>query len=384
MRHAALAILTIVLAATSLSAAVSQKYVEFAAGPEQFLMTKEEQRQWKRIAADDAAQEFIDLFWARRDPTPGTPYNEFRDEFQRRVEYADRNFKEARRRGALTERGRVLVVLGFPANMKAELEKRSGQYVLGGSSSEERTGSEGGALADPTGGRALAARDSWIWERADALKFNMPKIEVVFIYDGFRGSARRDPQRPDFSSAWPNAIEYYIRNPGLKSAPEWAKRIRLTQEEKAREEAATVASLDRQSAPLPENAPPPGAGHLTLVKDMSVFQPQSGRDPFQNVSGVSNFTRADELGWGAQYCGTSEEVRVSMAIDGTSGGKKVRMSAPAEDVSPDAIKAQPGCYLVRGTIPLEEVDAGDYRLSVLIEDPATKQTYNLQQDFRLE
>jgi hypothetical protein len=127
-----------------------------------------------------------------------------------------------------------------------------------------------------------------------------------------------------------------------------------------------------------------GATQLTLIKDVFTLQPQSGDDPLQGVTGVSSFTRADELGWAAQYCGNSDVVRVSMAIDGMSGGKKVTMSSPAEEMAPDAIKARPGCYLVRGAIPLEEMETGQYKLSLQIEDPGTNQMYKLQQDFRLD
>jgi hypothetical protein len=45
---------------------------------------------------------------------------------------------------------------------------------------------------------------------------------------------------------------------------------------------------------------------------------------------------------------------------------------------------RPGCYLVRGAVPLEEMDQGEYQLSVQIEDPVTKKAYDLQQTFRLE
>lgn len=56
-----------------------------------------------------------DDFWARRDPLPATPDNEYRDDFFRRVKYATEEFSEA---GGLpgwrTERGEVYIVLGPP------------------------------------------------------------------------------------------------------------------------------------------------------------------------------------------------------------------------------------------------------------------------------
>ena len=54
-------------------------------------------------ASQDACQKAIDLFWVRRDPTPGTLRNEFREEFEARVVYADKEFKFKNKRGALDD-----------------------------------------------------------------------------------------------------------------------------------------------------------------------------------------------------------------------------------------------------------------------------------------
>src|SRR5437867_8954664 len=97
----------------------------WAKGPEQFLMTSEEKAMWQKLPSDDAALAFIDLFWARRDPTPNTPQNEFREEFEAKVKYADQNFKAPRVRGALTDRGKILILFGAPT--KATQAKEGAQ-----------------------------------------------------------------------------------------------------------------------------------------------------------------------------------------------------------------------------------------------------------------
>src|SRR5207302_11511107 len=76
-------------AATSAFAALSPAKADFGKGPAQYLMTAEEKAAWKNIQTDAAADEFIALFWARRDPTPATPRNEFREEFEARVKTAE-------------------------------------------------------------------------------------------------------------------------------------------------------------------------------------------------------------------------------------------------------------------------------------------------------
>src|SRR5258707_3215694 len=101
--------------ATSAFAALSPAKTEWGRGPVQFLMTAEEKAAWKAIQSDADADAFSELFWARRDPTPATPRNEFHEEFDTRVKSADDNFSHGRTKGSVTEQGRLLIVFGPPS-----------------------------------------------------------------------------------------------------------------------------------------------------------------------------------------------------------------------------------------------------------------------------
>ncbi len=80
-----------------------------------WLMSKPEREIYAHLADDAARGEFIRDFWEKRDPTPGTPENEFRDDFQRRAEFAERWFREPGGTGGWeSDRGRILLTLGFP------------------------------------------------------------------------------------------------------------------------------------------------------------------------------------------------------------------------------------------------------------------------------
>jgi GWxTD domain-containing protein len=56
---------------------------------------------------------FIADFWKIRDPTPGTPENEYKDEIQKRFDHANKYFA-AGRPGWMTDRGRIWIILGEP------------------------------------------------------------------------------------------------------------------------------------------------------------------------------------------------------------------------------------------------------------------------------
>lgn len=102
-----------------LSRATDGNLALWGASPEfQLLATKDEKKEWATRRDAAKQQEFVDQFWARRDPTPADDRNEFRDEFLDRVAFADHAFRSGTDRGSLTHRGRVYVLLGKPAAVK--------------------------------------------------------------------------------------------------------------------------------------------------------------------------------------------------------------------------------------------------------------------------
>ncbi|HEX6179473.1 MAG TPA: hypothetical protein VF057_14010, partial [Thermoanaerobaculia bacterium] len=129
-------------------------------------------------------------------------------------------------------------------------------------------------------------------------------------------------------------------------------------------------------------ARPAGVGKLTLVKDAWAIQPQSGSDPFAKLTSLEEFKKDGELGWLVEQCtgsvsAANRSVEVKMKISGLINGERVNFNAPAEELTPDSIKASPGCYLVRGSVPLFEMDPGTYTLLVTIGG------YNLTKEFRV-
>lgn len=62
---------------------------------------------------------FIETFWKQRDPTPGTPENEYRDELVKRFQYVNEHFgRTTTRQGWQTDMGRYYMILGPPASIE--------------------------------------------------------------------------------------------------------------------------------------------------------------------------------------------------------------------------------------------------------------------------
>lgn len=123
MRHSNIfsvcfAVVAVCLCAAVADAQLSPEFADWAEGPAGFLLTKQELKEWKKISTDDEAKEFIDLFWARRNPSPDTSFNAFKAEFDAKVRYAEENFSFPGHSGATTDRAKVLILMGRPEGVQ--------------------------------------------------------------------------------------------------------------------------------------------------------------------------------------------------------------------------------------------------------------------------
>src|SRR5271168_261518 len=57
-----------------------------------YIITDAEKETFLKLSTNEEREQFIENFWLRRDPTPDTPENEFRDEHYRRIEYANEHY----------------------------------------------------------------------------------------------------------------------------------------------------------------------------------------------------------------------------------------------------------------------------------------------------
>jgi GWxTD domain-containing protein len=111
----------VVLCAAPLLAASSRHRVsdaptpEWREGPIRYIITKSEDKEYSQLDDQEARQRFIESFWLRRDPTPGTPGNEFRATFWRRVRRANSlHGKDTPKPGWLTDMGKIYILFGPP------------------------------------------------------------------------------------------------------------------------------------------------------------------------------------------------------------------------------------------------------------------------------
>ena len=78
-----------------------------------WIITDTEAQAFKQLTNDEERDQFIENFWQRRNPSPDSPENEYRDEIYARIAYADEHFA-AGKPGWLTDRGHIYIAYGPP------------------------------------------------------------------------------------------------------------------------------------------------------------------------------------------------------------------------------------------------------------------------------
>jgi len=82
-------------------------------------LTEEQLREFKRMSPGER-ERFLAEFWRELDPTPGTAVNEVKEEFERRIAYANAHYSETRK-GIYTDRGMIYIRYGQPDDIKIQV-----------------------------------------------------------------------------------------------------------------------------------------------------------------------------------------------------------------------------------------------------------------------
>jgi GWxTD domain-containing protein len=92
---------------------VSKVYKKWLDEDVRYIITDEEKTACKQLSNDEERDNFIEAFWARRDPTPDTVENEYKEEHYARIAYANEHFA-AGIPGWKSDRGRIYIMYGKP------------------------------------------------------------------------------------------------------------------------------------------------------------------------------------------------------------------------------------------------------------------------------
>ncbi len=144
-----------------------------------YIITDSERDAFLRLSTNEEREQFIEQFWLKRDPTPDTPENEFKEEHYRRIAYANEHFASGIP-GWKTDRGRVYIIWGKPDS--TETHPSGGAYT--------RTVEEGG------GETSTYAFETWHYNYLEGLGNNID-LEFVDTTGSNEYHLTTDPEEKD-------------------------------------------------------------------------------------------------------------------------------------------------------------------------------------------
>src|SRR5450432_4263810 len=164
-----------------------------------YIITDEERIAFKRLQTDEEREQFIEQFWLRRDPTPDTVENEFKEEHYRRIAYTNENFASGIP-GWKTDRGRIYITYGPPD--EKDSHPSGGTY--------ERPTEEGG------GTTSTFPFEQWRYRYIEGIGTD---INIEFVDPTMSGEYRltMDPSEKDALLYVPNAGLTMYEQMGMSS-----------------------------------------------------------------------------------------------------------------------------------------------------------------------
>jgi GWxTD domain-containing protein len=164
-----------------------------------YVISDEERTAFLRLSTNEEREQFIEQFWLRRDPTPDTIENEFKEEHYRRIAYANERFASGVP-GWKTDRGRVYIIHGPPDEL--ESHPSGGMY--------ERPHEEGG------GSTSTFPFEKWRYRHIEGIG-----TEVILEFVDTSGSNEykltMDPSEKDALLLIPGAGLGFLESIGMAS-----------------------------------------------------------------------------------------------------------------------------------------------------------------------
>ena len=164
-----------------------------------YIITEEERKAFKQFNTDEEREQFVEQFWLRRDPTPDTVENEYKEEHYRRIAYANEHFASGIP-GWKTDRGRIYITFG-PAD-EVDSHPSGGTY--------QRPSAEGG------GETSTYPFEDWRYRYIEGIGND---VIIEFVDTTMTGEYRMtmDPSEKDALLYVPNAGLTMAEQMGLSS-----------------------------------------------------------------------------------------------------------------------------------------------------------------------
>ncbi|MCL4806966.1 MAG: GWxTD domain-containing protein [Thermoanaerobaculia bacterium] len=241
MRKLRLLATLVALVALALPATAElDKFKDWDKSPEfTYYATDDERQAWTAVKTDDEAQKFNNLFWGRRHPNyQTTAENAFRARFDALAAEADRVFTMGKKRGALTERGKVLILLGPPKAIASRVDASAAP--------DAGIGGEEGAPRLPAAGGGMTLLTQFQYEKEQLPEWaGSKRLLLTFTVDQVAQTESVD-KPGEVKKLWKKAVSAALVNPKMTEPP----RYKTIQEHEAELKAAAEAAAEAAKGPV--------------------------------------------------------------------------------------------------------------------------------------
>ncbi|HEY3172515.1 MAG TPA: GWxTD domain-containing protein [Thermoanaerobaculia bacterium] len=320
----------------------------WANSPEAYFLTAAERKEWDGLRSRDSRVDFIERYWLKRDPTPGTAANEFRDLVLARIRTADQRYRIEKIAGSRTAQGFVFIVFGTPAQVQEQhAPPLPPPRRLAAGDTYEAVGIREGTETTHT----------WIYDTKRTPKIlqalGVPSLSMTFVME-------------------PNRHKDELQNPGL--VHEYRERL-------ARK---TIVNPDLVPAPAaPLAALAPAAPALSLTPLSAAVRAILEKAPHQVVSeDEKQPVFGSAVLWGARDKpetlawvflpdgkGAGEKLTFHALVRGDEGGREISAGSERATASTSLPTARPGRVLVRRF----DLPPGNYSASFAVTGEGERQ-----------
>lgn len=215
--------LLLALQAPTSSAPKRPEVKDWEEGPVRYILKRDEIKFFRALDDDEGRLRFIDQFWLRRDPTPGTTENEFRNLFWTRVKFANERYADGAAPGWKSDRGKLFVLCGEPDKIE--------------------TMPNANTQSGPTAGHGLIR---WTYERRPCGRSDLGPIVIVAFVREVTGEYRLSTD-PKLSSLYFRQSD--LTDPTVLKVEKWLDQVGIPD----RSELSVMADLGTlQEGPHPE------------------------------------------------------------------------------------------------------------------------------------
>ena len=318
---------------------------DWSKSPEAYFLTSEERQEWAGLRSRESRVDFIDRYWLKRDPTPGTAPNEFRNLVRERIKTADAKYPIGKKVGSRASQGYVFIVFGTPARVQqshqAPLE-RPRNIELGDT---------------PTAVGLVEGNETtitWVYDRERTPKLlemlNIPRLQINFVIEPNR--PRDDLQNPGLVHKYNETLaRKTIVNPDLVPAPAAA--------------VAAVAPAAALAAPRSAILPLSPAVRAALEKAPPQGTPEDEKKPIFGTAVLWGARdRADTIAWVflPEGMDPGQQGLAVHALIRAEGGKEVLTGSEPAEPTTLLPTVRPGRVLTRHF----DLDPGNYTASLAV------------------